>query len=216
MFVRLVIKSLLISAVSTVALSSCGKKQDQTYEDAASGSLVEPMLESLAPADRVDAAAVFVDRNGAEAGYAVITEAPGNGVIFRFDLKDIPQGWHAIHLHQVGDCSDGADGFLASAGHVDPDQNAHGLLNPQGPERADMPNIYAGADGRATAEIFNDKVSLYPSEAGAAEFGPFPLIDEDGFAIVLHEGADDHISQPIGGAGARIACAAIGSQKDES
>ena len=36
-----------------------------------------------------------------------------------------------------------------------------------------------------------------------------PLFDEDGSALVIHENPDDHISQPIGGAGARIACGMI-------
>ena len=71
------------------------------------------------------------------------------------------------------------------------------------------PNIYAGADGRATAEIFNSTIGLFPSEAAAAESGPHPLIDEDGFAMIIHVNPDDHITQPIGGAGSRVACAAI-------
>ena len=33
--------------------------------------------------------------------------------------------------------------------------------------------------------------------------------DEDGSALVIHEGGDDGVTQPIGGAGARVGCAAI-------
>lgn len=127
----------------------------------------------------------------------------------RVDLKGLSEGWHGIHLHQVADCSDNEAGFKASGSHVDPDDAAHGLLNPDGPERADLPNIYAGADGRATAEIFAPRVALFPSEAAAATLGPFPLIDDDGFAIIVHASPDDHQTQPIGGAGERVACAAI-------
>jgi Cu-Zn family superoxide dismutase len=36
------------------------------------------------------------------------------------------------------------------------------------------------------------------------------LIDQDGAAIVVHASPDDHETQPIGGAGARVACAAFG------
>jgi Cu-Zn family superoxide dismutase len=32
------------------------------------------------------------------------------------------------------------------------------------------------------------------------------LWDEDGSAIVIHANADDHTTQPIGGAGDRVAC----------
>lgn len=167
--------------------------------------MVEPLA---APEWSVGASARFVDREGAETGGAVLTDAPNGGVLLRIDLAGLSQGWHAIHLHQIGDCSDYADGFKASGGHVNPDGFAHGLLNPDGPERADIPNIYAGADGRATAEIFNHLVSLEPGEAALAA-GAHPIMDEDGFAIVVHVNPDDHMTQPIGGAGPRVACAAV-------
>ncbi len=166
------------------------------------------MAEPLAPDGWADAAAGFVDRDNGPTGYVAIAHSPTGGILMRVDLAGLSQGWHGIHLHQVADCSDHADGFKASGGHVDPDDREHGLLNPDGPERADLPNVYAGADGRATAEIFNGEVALFASEAAAAA-GAHPLIDDDGFAIIVHENADDHESQPIGGAAARVACAAI-------
>ena len=35
------------------------------------------------------------------------------------------------------------------------------------------------------------------------------LRDADGSALVVHLNADDHMAQPIGGAGARVACAVV-------
>ena len=35
------------------------------------------------------------------------------------------------------------------------------------------------------------------------------LRDKDGAALVMHENPDDMVTQPIGGAGKRIACAAF-------
>jgi Cu-Zn family superoxide dismutase len=35
------------------------------------------------------------------------------------------------------------------------------------------------------------------------------LADANGGAIVIHAAADDHLTQPIGGAGARLACGVI-------
>ncbi|MBT8472445.1 MAG: superoxide dismutase family protein [Marinicaulis sp.] len=203
---------LLISTACALALSGCGNPQVTSESDSDLTSLSADLLSELAPADWADAAAAFTGRDGAQNGYVVLTNAPGAGVLMRIDLKGLTEGWHGIHLHNVGDCSDIAEGFKASGGHVDPNDREHGLLNPNGFERADMPNIYAGPDGRATAEIYNDSVALFASEAAAAEAGPHPLIDEDGFAIVVHEAADDHKTQPIGGAGARVACAAISGE----
>jgi len=35
------------------------------------------------------------------------------------------------------------------------------------------------------------------------------LMDADGSSVVIHAAADDYNTQPIGGAGARVACAVI-------
>lgn len=169
----------------------------------------DPLLSALGSANTTDAAGKFISPEGDELGYVVFTEAPNGNVLMRVDMKGLPKGWHGIHLHQVGDCSDGDSGFKASGSHVDPDDNEHGLLNPNGAERADIPNVYAHSDGRVTAEIFRTGVSLYPSEENSALNGPHPLLDDDGFAVIVHANQDDHKTQPIGGAGGRIACAVI-------
>ena len=39
--------------------------------------------------------------------------------------------------------------------------------------------------------------------------GNFDMADGDGLALVIHANADDHTTQPIGGAGDRIACAVL-------
>ena len=77
------------------------------------------------------------------------------------------------------------------------DDKQHGLLNPDGPDNGDLPNIYAAADGTVQAELFTTRA------------GPDLLMDDDGSAIVVHENRDDHITQPIGGAGGRVACGVL-------
>ena len=37
------------------------------------------------------------------------------------------------------------------------------------------------------------------------------LLDEDGSAVIIHDMPDDHLTQPIGGAGGRIGCGIIGN-----
>ena len=51
--------------------------------------------------------------------------------------------------------------------------------------------------GSAEAELFTTRVRL---SEGAAR-----LHDSDGWALVIHANPDDHLSQPIGGAGPRVA-----------
>ena len=35
------------------------------------------------------------------------------------------------------------------------------------------------------------------------------LLDSDGSTVVIHENPDDHVTQPIGGAGGRVVCGII-------
>jgi Cu-Zn family superoxide dismutase len=149
----------------------------------------------------------IVGANGQPVGDATFTEAP-NGVLIRMDFSDgsLSEGWHGLHLHHTGDCSDFAAGFQASGAHVASGRQAqHGLLNPSGPEAGDLPNIYAPASGRFGAEVFSPYVTLRGAPVGDRQ----PLLDADGAALLIHAAADDHASQPIGNAGARIACAAL-------
>ncbi len=145
---------------------------------------------------------VFIDNEGMVTGTATLTQGP-HGVLVRIELEGLPAGPKAIHLHRTGTCGDHAEGFKASGSHVNPDQRPHGLLNPDGPGAGDFPNFLVHDSGYAWAEFYNARVSL---DGSAGEH----LLDEDGSALVIHESADDHVSQPIGGAGARIACAVLG------
>jgi len=150
------------------------------------------------------ATATFQANDGSEAGAATLSEGP-TGVMIRIEVEGLEAGWHGVHFHATGDCSD--EKFMASGGHINhllkAEEKPHGLLNPQGPDFGDLPNLYVHEDGTGRAEMFSALVSF----DGAG--GRAMLFDADGSAIVIHESADDHASQPIGGAGARIACAVL-------
>jgi superoxide dismutase, Cu-Zn family len=124
-----------------------------------------------------------------------------NATVVRITINagSLSPGWHGIHFHQVGDCSD-AGKYELSKGHVNHDDAKHGLLNTDGPDQGDLPNIYANADGSVNAEVSSESILLTGDEG---------LKDKDGSALVIHTSEDDHASQPIGNAGARVACAVI-------
>ena len=107
-----------------------------------------------------------------------------------------------LHFHEKGDC--GAPDFKSAGAHVHTTTAVvHGLLNPDGNDNGDLPNLFAAADGSATAELFSPLVSL--NGAG----GRPALLDADGSSIVIHASPDDYKTQPIGGAGARVACGVV-------
>jgi len=154
----------------------------------------------------------IVGADGRAIGQAQFQDSP-NGVLIQLEFPQggLPPGWHGLHLHQRGDCSDFAVGFQASGGHVGMGSGVqHGLLNPRGPEAGDLPNIYAPPAGAHAAEVLAPFATLGPSTPrGAYRPERHTLLDADGSALLIHAGPDDQMSQPIGGAGARIACVAL-------
>ena len=161
------------------------------------GALV--LLVSVSGASAADmAVAGITNAEGTDIGSVTFRQAPA-GVLISVDVTELPPGGHGIHLHAVGSCS---PDFKASGGHVNPDGVPHGLLNPGGGDSGDLPNLHAAADGSARAEFFTTRVSLKGGDLPA-------LLDADGSAVIIHDSPDDHTTQPIGGAGGRIACGVI-------
>lgn len=200
---------MIVSTLAILAVASCGKKDEAPAPQPSEAAQTAPEENPNLPASEwTDARADLSGPNGEAMGEVEFQDGLG-GVLIRVHATGLAPGWHGIHLHQIADCSDGAEGFKASGGHINPDETEHGLLNPNGSHRADIPNLFAGADGAAHGEFFRAGINLKPSEEGAALNGPYPLLDDDGFAVIIHESPDDHLTQPIGGAGARIACAEV-------
>lgn len=150
----------------------------------------------------MEATADFIDRDSKAVGTAMLTESP-HGVLIYLDLHGLPPGPKAIHIHSVGTCEDPGEGFVASKGHLNPKGKEHGLMNPAGPDNGDLPNLMVLDDGSVKVAMFTTFASLGGAGDRAA------MLDEDGAAFVIHVNRDDHVTQPIGGAGPRIACGVI-------
>ena len=175
------------------ALSACVSVTANDYSD---------RPERAAPGDFGEA--TLKDASGATVGRAVLTQGP-SGLLIRIEADGLTPGWHGMHIHAVGDCT---APFTTAGGHVnhgDP-KASHGLLNADGPDDGDLPNLFADAEGHAHAEVFTTRARI-------ARDGPGQwLWDADGSALVIHANPDDHNSQPIGGAGDRVACAVLSAQ----
>jgi Cu-Zn family superoxide dismutase len=141
----------------------------------------------------------LIDNSGKTIG-TVQVEQGHKGVLVNIQAKDLPPGYHGMHFHAVGDCSDLA-AFKSAGGHVNPFDTPHGFRNPDGPHEGNLPNLVVANDGTVEVELYSDLVEL--------DFGPAKLLDDDGTALIIHTDKDDHYSQPIGGSGGRVACAVI-------
>ena len=138
------------------------------------------------------------------AGVATAQDSPAAQASF-LDLKGQPIGTAKLDSTQGGvlialesGTCDPAAHYETAGGHFNPSGTEHGFRSATGPHAGDMPNIWVDAEGRAKAELFNPFVVLTEGET---------LIR--GRALMIHAGADDHVTQPSGGAGDRLACAVI-------
>ena len=181
-------RTLAVLAALALPLGACASMTDNT-----GGSVAAPraVVGDFGEATLMNAA-------GARVGRAVLTQGP-TGLLIRIEATGLTPGWHGVHIHATGQCT---APFTSAGGHINHTEpkTPHGLLNAQGPDDGDLPNIYADAQGRVFAEVFT-------THARIAAQGPGQwLWDADGSAIVIHANADDHSTQPIGGAGDRVAC----------
>jgi len=149
--------------------------------------------------------------NAQDQGHAVIKNAEGktigtasvrdtkDGVLLIIDVRGLPEGLHAVHVHSVGKCEGPA--FTSAGPHFNPMNKQHGLENAAGPHAGDLPDVYVEKSGTGHYEVLLDRITLGSGETS--------IFDADGSAIVIHVTADDNVTDPAGNAGDRIACGVI-------
>jgi Cu-Zn family superoxide dismutase len=128
----------------------------------------------------------------------------GNGKIVNVTVmvSGLKPGNHGVHLHAVGKCE---APFTSAGGHFDPGPAGNPDPDANHPfHMGDVPQLTAGANGKATAKFATTRVTLSD--------GPLSLFDADGSAVIVHGNPDQGItgeSKSGVSGGPRIACGVI-------
>ena len=176
------------AAAAAVVLSGCGMQMGKEEK-------IPVMSEGVTSAIESD----LINAEGETVGTILLTgDKQGTGI--RITAEGLEPGTKAIHVHEKGECT--PPDFESSGVHLNPEKKEHGFENPKGFHAGDLPNIEVDADGNVDLETVSQYISLREGHPGY-------LLDEDGSAVVVHEGPDDYKTDPAGKSGARIACAAF-------
>ena len=131
-------------------------------------------------------------------GFVVFIEEDSK-VTMEATINNLEPGEHAIHIHEKSDCSS-IDGKSAG-GHWNPTLENHGKWgDSSGFHRGDIGNFNVDENGNGTISFTTDLWCLDCDDQNKNIIGK---------SIIIHQGADDLVSQPSGAAGSRIACGGI-------
>ena len=142
------------------------------------------------------ASATIESRSGSTVtGRATFSEVQG-GVLVDIEVHHAPPGWHAVHVHEKGDCS--AEDATSAGGHFNPAGKPHG--SPHAPEHhaGDLGNMYVNEKGEGHHVILMPELTVADGPSSVR-----------GRAIIVHAAIDDLATQPTGNAGGRIGCGVI-------
>jgi Cu-Zn family superoxide dismutase len=154
------------------------------------------VLTATATANAADrAVAEMRDQTGQRVGTVTLMQT-SNGTLLYANFDRLSPGVHAFHVHGIGNCK---PPFKSAGPHFfNVPGEKHGLIDETQPHAGDLPNIYVPATGNLELEVLAPNVSLNET-----------VFDNDGSALVVHEGPDDYRTDPAGAAGPRTACGII-------
>ena len=172
-----------------------------------------PVSASLAAEVSVTVNKISADGVGAEIGTITLKDG-AHGLIVAPNLRDLPPGNHAFHIHKNPNCAAGTkDGRkiagLQAGGHYDPMAKGRGMKHGMkhggdmkhrgmkhgaaGKPHGDLPQLTAESDGTAITPVMTDKLKVKQIR---------------GRAIMIHRYGDSDPDKPKGG-GPRYACGVI-------
>lgn len=183
-------------------LAACAHTESPAPASPASAPAEAPAPEAApaappAPeAPAMGAVATLEARSGSTVGGVVRFTEDAAGVKVLIEVTGATPGDHAVHVHEKGDCS--APDATSAGGHFNPMGHAHGAPDASPHHPGDFGNVTVGADGKGTKELTTKDITLGEGQTKVV-----------GLAVIVHEKADDFVTQPTGAAGGRQACGIV-------
>lgn len=192
---------ILFTATLILALVGCkdGKKEADTIDETKDSVEMETTSDhSLTQAPKTVSVMMESKSNSTAKGEAYFSEV--NGIVtLEAKFSGLKPGTHAIHLHEKADCS-AADGSSAG-GHWNPTHEKHGKWgDAEGYHKGDIGNLEVNDEGNTNITMQTDEWCIGCGDEKK---------DILGKSIIIHEAADDFVSQPTGNAGGRVACGGV-------
>jgi len=175
---------ILLAAAPLALLAACGSTKASS-----------PDATAAHPAGPTATASIEGRSGSSLTGTATFTQN-GDAVHVIVDVTNAPEGVHAVHLHEKGDCS--APDATSAGGHFNPGHMEHGSPDAASHHAGDFGNMTVGGDGHGHLELDTRMLTVTPGERSVA-----------GRAVVVHAKEDDMKTQPTGNAGGRIGCGVV-------
>ena len=194
-----------VIGTTALVLAGCGGGGDDS-------AVVEET--SAAPEAAAGSRAVLQDAEGAEVGSVSFSEVAAGAEVVA-EVQGLEPGFYGLHVHATGLCEPdstapgdpGTTGaFLSAGGHLGNEDAEHPG------HRGDLPGLLVTEEGAGFLTTVTDR------------FGVQDLVaDDDGSAVMVHSGPDNHANVPeryapggpdeatlgTGDAGSRLACGVV-------
>lgn len=179
-----------------LVLTGCRNENTETESDVlTTDTEMEQEMEQESKTVRV----TMEPKSGSNLSGNVVFSEENNEVTMTAVIDGISEGTHAIHLHENADCS--AEDASSAGGHWNPTMEPHGKWgDPEGYHKGDIGNFTVDANGNGTITMTTDEWCIGCDDETKNILGK---------SVIVHEGADDFVSQPSGDAGTRLGCGTI-------
>lgn len=140
----------------------------------------------------------ILPKSNTTTGGKVTFKQKGDQVTMKVKATGLTPGLHAIHLHEIADCS--AADAMSTGGHWNPAGTDHGKWGEEHFHMGDIGNLNADENGHADLTFSTNQWCIDCADESKNIMNK---------SVIIHADEDDFHTQPTGNAGGRVGCVEI-------